>query len=82
MNANLTPRRGFAKVAALLLALVAVLSLGACHGSAGLPTFEVPQEWDETRTYELTFWAKNDTNKAQTKVYEDAIANFQSLIPT
>ncbi|MEE0026627.1 MAG: extracellular solute-binding protein, partial [Atopobiaceae bacterium] len=81
MNAYLTPRHGFAKAAALLVALVAVLSLGACHGSAGLPTFEVPQEWDETRTYELTFWAKNDTNKAQTKVYEDAIANFQSLYP-
>ena len=55
--------------------------LSACHGSKGLQTFEVPEEFDETKNYEITFWAKNDTNKAQTAVYEKAIEDFQKLYP-
>ena len=29
----------------------------------------------------LTFWAKNDTNKAQTQIYENAIEAFEELYP-
>jgi len=79
MNARKTPL--LHRITAAVVAVAMVLSLGACHGSTGLPTFEVPQDWDASRTYELTFWAKNDTNKAQTKVYEDAIAKFEELYP-
>ena len=64
-----------------LLAAVSVLTLSACHGSRGLPAFEVPEAFDETKPYELTFWAKNDTNKTQTAVYTDAIAAFEKLYP-
>ena len=69
-----------------LVALVAAvcaltLALAGCHGSQGLPEFEVPEEWDATRDYEITFWAKNDTNKTQTKIYEQAIADFEALYP-
>jgi len=56
-------------------------TLSACHGSKGLQTFEVPDEFDENKNYEITFWAKNDTNKAQTAVYEKAIEDFQKLYP-
>ena len=68
-------------VPALLLALACVVVLAACHGSQGMDAFEVPEEWDESRDYEITFWAKNDTNKTQTKIYEQAIADFEALYP-
>ena len=53
----------------------------ACHGSKEVQTFEIPEEFDETKSYEITFWAKNDTNKTQTAVYEKAIEDFQRLYP-
>lgn len=43
--------------------------------------YSVPENFDISRNYELTFWAKNDTNKAQTAVYEKAIEDFQQLYP-
>ena len=55
--------------------------LTACHGSKGFQSFEIPDEFDENQTYEITFWAKNDTNKNQTDVYGKAIADFQKLYP-
>ena len=65
---------------ALLCALCAAL-LSGCHGSRKMTAFETPDAFDESREYELTFWAKNDTNKAQTKIYEEAIASFEALYP-
>ena len=55
--------------------------LTGCHGSRGSAAFAVPESFDEGKTYELTFWAKNDTNKTQTKIYEKAIADFEALYP-
>ncbi|MBP3919353.1 MAG: extracellular solute-binding protein [Clostridia bacterium] len=57
------------------------LSVMSCHGSRGMDAFEMPKVFDTTRNYEITFWAKNDTNKAQTNVYEQAIADFEALYP-
>ena len=51
------------------------------HGSKGLPEFTVPEEFDTSRNYEITFWAKNDTNKTQTEIYKKAIADFEACIP-
>ena len=65
---------------ALLLCLLA-LSLAACHGSRGRADFSVPQAFDTTRQFEITFWAKNDTNKTQTAIYKKAIDDFQALYP-
>ena len=69
--------------AALVLAMVmaAMCCLTGCHGSMGLEEFSVPEEFDLSRNYEITFWAKNDTNKTQTAIYEKAIADFQTLYP-
>ena len=68
--------------AALVLArvLLAVLLTG-CHGRQGLAGFEVPESFDTNRTFEITFWAKNDTNKTQTEIYKKAIADFEALYP-
>ena len=64
----------------LLCALCAAL-LSGCHGSREISAFETPESFDESQTYELTFWAKNDTNKTQTRIYEDAIKSFEALYP-
>ena len=74
--------RHFRKLAALLLAAVtAALLFTGCHGSVEQPPFVIPEEFDTSRTYEVTFWAKNDTNKTQTAIYEKAIADFEALYP-
>lgn len=65
----------------LLLLFALLWTLSACHGSKGLGEFAVPAEFDASREYALTFWAKNDTNKTQTQIYEQAIADFQTLYP-
>lgn len=59
----------------------AVLFLTGCHGSKGLSAFAVPENFDETRNYEITFWAKNDTNKTQTAIYQKAITDFEGIYP-
>ncbi|MBQ4017306.1 MAG: extracellular solute-binding protein, partial [Oscillospiraceae bacterium] len=43
--------------------------------------FAVPESFDSSRTYEISFWAKNDTNKTQTAIYQKAIRDFEALYP-
>ena len=70
------------KIAALLLAAcLACLGLTGCHGDRGLSAFSMPDSFDESRDYEITFWAKNDTNKTQVAVYQQAIADFEKAYP-
>ena len=71
-------------MSAILLCMITVgsaLTLTGCHGSRGMDPFVVPEEFDTSREYEITFWAKNDTNKTQTMIYEQAIADFEALYP-
>lgn len=65
----------------LLAALYSFSCLAACHGSRGLAEFSIPEEFDTSKNYEITFWAKNDTNKTQTQIYQNAIEGFTSLYP-
>ena len=78
-------RRAFWRGKPFLLAIFAIVlalfTLSGCHGSVKRASFEVPEEFDETRTYEISFWAKNDTNKTQVEIYEGAIASFQEIYP-
>ena len=71
------------KITAFFLAAATAISvaLTGCHGSQSRQAFAVPEQFDESKEYEITFWAKNDTNIAQTKVYEKAIEDFQELYP-
>ena len=66
---------------ALVLAMMFTPLLTACHGSKGLPEFVMPDGLAEGKKYEITFWAKNDTNKVQTDIYKKAITDFESLYP-
>lgn len=69
------------KLTSTILAVCLLLSLAGCHGRESLAAFEIPEEFDSSKEYELTFWAKNDTNRTQTKIYEQAIADFEELYP-
>ena len=65
----------------LMLACAAVLLCGCHTVHIGSDYVEVPSAFDETQQIELTFWAKNDTNKSQIAVYTRAIENFEQMYP-
>ena len=68
-------------ITVILCSLSLLIVLTGCHGSKGLEAFEIPEEFDTSRQYEITFWAKNDTNKTQSRIYVQAIDEFQKLYP-
>lgn len=72
--------RGKKFLLAGILATASILCTG-CHGSKGMSAFAVPEAFDEQREYEITFWAKNDTNKTQTEIYQKAITDFEAVYP-
>ncbi len=63
------------------LSVLPALTMTSCHGSQGLEPYSIPESFDADSHYEITFWAKNDTNITQTRIYEKAIADFQNLYP-
>ena len=65
----------------LVFLLILALLLPGCHGKVEKSAFQVPPEFDTSRQYEISFWAKNDTNVTQTMIYEQAILDFQELYP-
>ena len=69
------------KAIALLLCAALLLTLAGCHGSKEKQVFEIPDQFDESQTYEISFWAKNDTNLTQVEIYKQAIAGFEALYP-
>ena len=75
------PHAGGRMMRICIVLLLMTLLLTGCHGSRGLDAFETPENFDTGKQYEITFWAKNDTNKTQTKIYENAIREFEKLYP-
>ena len=69
------------KLVTLSVCMAFGMVLTGCHGSTDRASFEIPEEFDESKTYEITFWAKNDTNKVQTNIYNKAIEDFEKLYP-
>ena len=70
------------KILSLMLLLAMALPLlSGCHGSQQRAAFTVPEKLDTETPMELIFWAKNDTNKTQTDVYQRAIEEFEKLYP-
>ena len=72
------------------LLLLAALLLSGCHGAIAAPgdsapatdtAYTLPEAFDTSRKYEITFWAKNDTNMTQVNIYKQAIADFEKLYP-
>ncbi|MCQ2524336.1 MAG: extracellular solute-binding protein, partial [Lachnospiraceae bacterium] len=62
------------------LLLVSFLLTG-CHGAKESVVYKTPEEFDSSKNYELTFWAKNDTNITQKEIYEKAISDFEKIYP-
>ena len=65
----------------VFLLMLLTFSLGSCHGNRESKVFEIPEHFDTSRNYEISFWAKNDTNLTQVGIYKQAIADFQELYP-
>ncbi len=68
-------------VCLLLLIALCLGCFGGCHGNVQRNAFQIPENFDTSRNYEITFWAKNDTNLTQVEIYKGAIADFQALYP-
>ena len=69
------------RLLSLLLACISLFSLAGCHGSVERDAFAIPDRFDETKPYEITFWAKNDTNLTQVAIYEQTIEDFEKIYP-
>ncbi len=71
------------RCATCLVTLVSIFAviLTGCHGRKGMDPFTMPEGLDGSKTYNVTFWAKNDTNKTQTDIYKKAIADFMEIYP-
>ena len=69
------------KLFTFVVSIMMLFSTG-CHGKKETTsTTTISTDFDTTKTYEITFWAKNDTNKNQTAVYKQAIEDFESYYP-
>lgn len=71
------------KIIALFLCIFATLPLlCSCHGAkSDVAEFIAPADFDTSKKYEISFWAKNDTNVNQVNIYKKAIEDFQKLYP-
>ncbi len=69
------------KLSICLVLLLLLTLLGGCHGGRGKTAFVMPEQFVTSRQYEITFWAKNDTNVTQADLYRKAIADFEALYP-
>ena len=64
-----------------LLLLATILSLTSCHGAKHRDAFTIPESFDTSKSYEISFWAKNDTNQTQVNIYKKAIEDFEAIYP-
>ncbi len=82
------------KIVSLLLLLSMLIALTSCHGklkdktaddrtdySRALTEYELPDSLDESKTYNISFLAKSDSNEVQTGIYKRAIEEFEALYP-
>ncbi len=65
----------------LLFSALFLAVLSSCHGAKDKTPFEMPSDFDTSKNYEISFWAKNDTNVTQVNIYKKAIADFEELYP-
>lgn len=66
----------------LFLCVACVLAaFSGCHSAVVREEYTIPAEFDTSRQYELTFWAKSDTNLTQVNIYKQTVADFEALYP-
>ena len=64
----------------IVITLICFVFLG-CHRGKLRAEFKIPENFDDTKEYNITFWSKNDNNKIQKKIYTDAIKRFNEYYP-
>ncbi len=69
------------RMTAILLLAAMLVVLSGCHGKQESTAFAVLDHFDDQTPMEIVFWAKNDTNRNQVAVYQQAIDDFQKLYP-
>lgn len=69
------------KIFYLLAFILTVFTLASCHGRKYIPNFQTPTEFDTSKEYNISFWAKNDSNPTQRRIYEEAITDFNKYYP-
>ena len=67
---------------ALLTITCTLVSMTSCHGLVALPAFNISHDFDPDDNIKITFWAKNENNQHQQKVYRDAVKGFEELYPS
>ncbi len=65
----------------LISTLASLLALSGCHKRKILDDLNIPKEFDTSKQYEITFWAKNENNATQREVYANAVSEFEKLYP-
>ena len=66
---------------ALCMVAACTVVLTSCHSAREIAPFAMPESFDTEKQYEITFWAKSDTNIVQTNIYKQTIEDFQKLYP-
>ena len=69
------------RLPAVFMPVLMACSLAGCHGGIARQDYQLPESFDESRDYEVVFWAKNDTNKTQTEIYQKCVEDFETLYP-
>lgn len=64
-----------------ILLVMLVFLFASCHGKIESNAFVVPSEFDTSKNYTVTFWAKNDSNVTQRDIYRAAVAEFNEIYP-
>ena len=69
------------RISLILLAVLLLPVLSSCHGRQKPSGSVLPGAFDDQTPVEIVFWAKNDTNRNQVAVYQQAIDGFRKLYP-
>ena len=64
----------------VLVLFICLVSFG-CHRGRLRSPFVMPEDFDDTKDYYITFWSKNDSNKEQKTIYNDTIKRFNEYYP-
>lgn len=73
--------RKFISLLLLLTTLIPMCLLVGCHKPRSNAAFQIPDEFDTSKSYEITFWAKNESNPTQVEVYAQIIEEFEKFYP-
>ena len=76
------PKTKWSRTGVLLLAAALSLPLlSGCHGQREQAAFTVPEEFDASRNYEITFWPKTTPTKPRQRFISRLFPIFRNCIP-